>query len=172
MLMIKLEPDQRGFSAGSAVVLILLLTAVFMSARFVMRAADDSGRQGGKISEVIHGGEEPNDPSDDDYIPDSPGSGGVEMQIRRVEVEIQVLNVFLTASLPAVYTGTCYAEVSLPDGSEARRYTEPLDRTNKCRIAIPRGKLEAGKTWQFQMSFHSKDGKYYGKHPQETFVLP
>lgn len=166
-----LRTDQRGMGIGSALMLIALAVVLALSARFVMSAVSDSNRQGSKIGEALRGEDEPNNPSDDDYIPDSPDTGSIEMDIRRVNVEINVLNVFLIASLPDHYTGTCYAVVSLPDGSELRRYTEPLERSDSCRIAVPRDKLTTGKTWQFQMSFQTFDGNYHGNHPKENFTL-
>ncbi len=162
--------NQGGFSAVSVVLIILLVVAVIFSARFVGRAAQDNKKQSDKISNAVYENEV-NDPSDDDYIPESPDDGSTELDIKSVNVQIQAIHVILEATLPSSYTGNCSAIVSLPDGSEKQHFTKELKAENLCTITIPREKLDSHKTWRFQMNYYTKDGLYNGSHPPEIFSL-
>lgn len=162
---------ERGFTIGSAVMLGMLVLVIVFTARFVIKSADSNKQQGAKLGEALYGDETPNNEADDEYVPQSPESGSTERDINRVNVEIQALDVTLIATLPNSFDGDCYAEVSLPDGSELRRFTEELDNSDTCAITIPRNKLLSGKTWKFQMSYQTDSGLYHGDHPEETFSL-
>jgi hypothetical protein len=139
-----------------------------------MGAHKSNQEQGGKLQAAL-GGEEQPVPDDEKW--DGSGTSTVDEQvaddkpIRKADVLVDTITVYINATLPGTFTGTCYADVELPDGSEHTRYFETLDRTSACSIAIPKEQLEKGSTWNYRLGFYTKDGKTKGSHPERSFEL-
>ena len=150
---------QRGFGVVGLLCIVVAIGLVVLMSRFISDARQDNQKQSNTFGNAFNGDETPDDPSDDDYVPDAPDSGSVDRPIRRVNSRVDTLFVVLEATLPDSYTGTCYAIVTLPDGSEKQRYTEEIENTKTCQITVPLRKLQSGRTWVYTMNYHTIDGK-------------
>ncbi len=169
--------NQQGFTVGSVLLVVVLIAGVYFMARYVSGVNQENKKQADLIRQAANGepgGKDMDDPSyDNDELPKDTATQPKlrEYPIKSVEVDIDVLTVTLTATIPGVFVGKCTARISLPDGSESTRYIEPLTGSRTCSIYIPRSKLAAGNIWKFQLGFFSDDGRAYGNHPASTFNL-
>lgn len=162
---------QEGFSVGSAIMLFMLLVVIVLAGRYVSRANQDNQKQAGLLDQAFENGTDVSDSGSEEEKLALPEDETVEYPIRHVDVDVDVLQVTITAKLTQGITGDCTANVSLPDGSNKLRFTAEIDHSDVCIIYIPLTRLTAGKTWQFQTSFMSDDGKAKGDHPPSTFRL-
>lgn len=162
--------NQGGFTIFTLIGLLVLAGVIFGGYKFIAAVQADNKKQSEALTDAVGGGEQKNDESDDDFVPDTPGSGMQDRDIREVGIVKNAIHVVFKATLPGPYTGNCYVEMSLPDGSMERRYTEPIDG-NKCEITVPVENFRAGTTWEYEYSFQSSDGRAYGRYPVQTFEI-
>lgn len=166
---------EQGFTIGSIILVCGLIVVVYLSARFVSNMNKSNQEQGSNLQAAFNGEEQPL--SEEEMRGEDEKDATVEEQtareekIKRVNVEVDSLSAALTATLQGTYTGTCYADISLSDGSKYVRFVTPLENAHECTITIPNGKLKDGKIWSFQMGFYTADGKVKGTHPKSTFSL-
>lgn len=79
--------------------------------------------------------------------------------------------VVLTASLPAVYSGTCKALVKQMDTSNARWLEATFTSASTCSITVPRSTLTTASEWQYYLYFNSSDWSVKGDSGKNTFTL-
>lgn len=173
----KRPASQAGFTVGSLVMVILLLTAVFFAYRFVKRASEDSSQQGAHLTNALTGdGTTPagdnNSQEPEDLKSYTDQSQLWENPIRTVNVDVDPLTVTFTITLPGTYHGTCTLEIWQPgQESDKRRFVEDLKGTKTCALHVPTQELEDSSTWRFQAGYFSDDGRTYGKHAETSLRL-
>lgn len=169
----KLAKDQHGFTIATGILMIVLIIGVYFAAKLIARMNQDNKEQASVLQDAFN--DEPDPIGEDERFEegsiDKPPVKAHQIPISDVDVLIDSLSVALTASLPGSYTGTCTAELKLPDGSNYTRFVEPIENKSKCTVTIPHAKLKAGKTWQYEFKYFTADGRTEGSYPKSQLKL-
>lgn len=162
--------NQKGFSVFSALLIVIVIAAIYFGWKFVVSAGKDNEKQANTLETALVGEKPSSDEPEEVEIPDSP-STAKEVDIQDVELQMQAIYVVMIAKLPGVYTGTCVVEVEHTNGTGYRRFVQDFEETAKCQITIPSQRLGQTGRWTYKTSYYTKDGKIRGNFRQGEFTL-